>query len=58
MSLPARPSRRFATIRTASGDDVVITTRTETGNVHITLQNYLVDHEMGDLTAEDFLFGS
>ena len=42
----------------ASGDDVVITTRTETGNVHITLQNYLVDHEMGDLTADDFLFGS
>ena len=42
----------------ASGNDVVITTRTETGNVHITLQNYLVDHEMGDLTAEDFLFGT
>ena len=44
-------------ILTASGNDVVITTATETGNLHITLENYLIDHQIGDLTADDFLFG-
>ena len=41
---------------TASGNDVVIATGDEAGNIHITLQNYLVDHQMSDLTAEDFAF--
>ena len=41
---------------TASGDDVVITTGDEAGNIHITLENYLVGHQMSDLTAEDFAF--
>ena len=43
-------------VLTASGNDVVITTNDETGNVHITLRDYLVDHELNDLTAEDFAF--
>ena len=43
-------------VLTVSGDDVVITTNDETGNVHITLRDYLVDHELNDLTAEDFTF--
>ena len=42
---------------TASGDDVVITTGDEAGNLHITLDNYLVGRELSDLTAEDFAFG-
>ena len=41
---------------TASGDDVVITTGDEAGNIHITLDNYLVGRELSDLTAEDFVF--
>ena len=41
---------------TASGDDVVITTGDEAGNIHITLDNYLVGRQMSDLTAEDFAF--
>ena len=41
---------------TASGNDVVITTGDEAGNIHITLDNYLVGHQMSDLTAEDFAF--
>ena len=40
----------------ASGDDVVITTGDEAGNLHITLDNYLVGRELSDLTAEDFVF--
>ena len=41
---------------TVSGDNVVITTDDEAGNIHITLENYLVGHQMSDLTAEDFVF--
>ena len=47
-------SLRFA----ASGNDVVITTANEVGDLRITLENYLLDHQIGDLTAEDFLFGA
>ena len=43
-------------VLTASGNDVVITTNDDAGNVHITLRDYLVDHELNDLTAEDFAF--
>ena len=45
-------------VLTASGNDVVITTNDEAENLRITLENYLVHHELGDLTAADFLFGS
>ncbi len=37
---------------TASGNDVVITS----GSIHITVENYLVDHTMSDLGSDDFLF--
>ena len=43
-------------VLTASDDDVVITASTETGNIHVTLENYLVERELSDLTAEDFVF--
>ena len=45
-------------VLTARGNDVVITANDEAENLHVTLENYLVDHELGDLTAVDFLFGS
>ena len=41
---------------TASGNDVVITGGDVAGSIHITLENYLVDHEMRDLGSDDFLF--
>ena len=41
----------------ASGDDVVITSGGTSPQLRILLEGYLVDHEMGDLTADDFLFG-
>ena len=47
-------SLRFA----ANGNDVVITTADEVVDLRITLENYLLDHQIGDLTAEDFLFGA
>ncbi|MDE2906264.1 MAG: hypothetical protein OXQ28_09290 [Acidobacteriota bacterium] len=34
---------------TASGNDVVIAG----GTIHITVENYLVDHEMSDLGSDD-----
>ena len=43
-------------VLTASGNDVVVTADTGTGSIHVTLENYLVDHELSDLTAEDFAF--
>ncbi len=43
-------------VLTASGDDVVITGSGEAGSIHVTLENYLVDHEMSDLGSDDFLF--
>ena len=43
-------------VLTASGDDAVITAGIETGRLHITLVNFLVDRELSDLTAEDFVF--
>ena len=43
-------------VLTASGNDVVITGGTDTGSIHVTLENYLVNHELSDLTAEDFWF--
>ena len=44
-------------VLTASGNDVVITANDEAEHLRITLENYLVHHELGDLTAADFLFG-
>lgn len=41
---------------TASGNDAVITGSGEAGSIHVTLENYLVDHEMSDLGSDDFLF--
>ncbi len=41
---------------TASGNDVVITGSDAAGSIHVTLENYLVDHEMSDLGSDDFLF--
>ena len=41
---------------TASGADVVITGSDAAGSIHVTLENYLVDHEMSDLGPDDFLF--
>ena len=41
----------------ARRNDVVITTSQDTGKIHITFENYLIDHEISDLTAEDFLLG-
>ena len=41
---------------TQQGSHVVITTGDAGGNVNITLRDYLVDHQMGDLGADDFLF--
>ena len=41
---------------TASGNDVVITGSGEAGSIHITVENYLVDHEMSELGSDDFLF--
>ena len=43
-------------VLTASGDDAVITAGSETGRIHITLENFLVDRQLSDLTAEDFVF--
>ena len=40
----------------ARGNDVVITGSDDAGSIHITIENYLVDHELSDLGAEDFLF--
>ena len=36
--------------------DVVITGSGEADSIHVTLENYLVDHEMSDLGSDDFLF--
>ena len=33
-------------VLTASGNDVVIMADTGTGGIHLTLENYLVDHEL------------
>ena len=41
---------------TASGNDVVIAGSDATGSIHVTLENYLVDHQLSDLGADDFLF--
>ena len=41
---------------TASGNDVIITGSDAVGSIHITLENYLVDHRLSDLGADDFLF--
>ena len=43
-------------VLTASGNDVVITGSDAAGSIHVTLENYLVDHEMSDLGSDDFLF--
>ena len=42
---------------TASGNDVVITGRGAAGSIHVTLEGYLLSHELGDLGPDDFLFG-
>ena len=42
-------------VMTASGNDVVVTGSSAAGSIHITIENYLVDHEMSDLGPEDFL---
>ena len=39
-----------------SGNDVVITGSHAAGSIHVTLANYLVDHQLSDLGADDFLF--
>ena len=41
---------------TASGNDVVISGSDAAGSIHVTLENYLLDHTMSDLGPEDFLF--
>ena len=41
---------------TASGNDVVVTGGDAAGSIQITLENYLVDHQMSDLGSDDFLF--
>ena len=41
---------------TTSGNDVVITGSDAAGSIHVTLENYLVDHQLSDLGADDFLF--
>ena len=40
---------------TASGNDVVITSSDRPGSIHITLEDYLVDHQISDLGPDDFL---
>ena len=45
-----------ALVLTISGNDVIIAADNATDSLHVTLENYLVDHKLADLTAEDFLF--
>ena len=40
---------------TATGTDVVITSSDRPGSIHITLEDYLVDHQISDLGPDDFL---
>ena len=42
---------------TASGNDVVITGVATPGSIHITIEGYLISHELSDLGPDDFLFG-
>ena len=42
-------------VLTASGNDLVVTGSSTAGSIHVTLENYLVDHEMSDLGSDDFL---
>ena len=47
----------FSSLRfTATGNDVVITSSDRPGSIHITLEDYLVDHQISDLGPDDFLF--
>ena len=39
----------------ATGNDVVITSSDRPGSIHITLEDYLVDHQIDDLGPDDFL---
>ncbi len=41
---------------TARGNDVLVTGSDAAGSIHITLEDYLVDHQLSDLGRDDFLF--
>ena len=43
-------------VLTASGNDVVITSSSQPGSIHITIEDYLLDHRISDLGQDDFLF--
>ena len=47
----------FSSLRfTATGNDVVITSSDLPSSIHITLEDYLVNHQFSDLGPDDFLF--